>query len=116
MPGTASRAESLLGQVVAMLRNVRSPKMRKAGMFLRFASVKRQARNACSRRACFSGGGASTEAGLVSLPCCGVATVLPFLPRLGEDTAATASLIIKAVVWLSLKFSPAGRILTVRQG
>src|ERR1022692_1862917 len=59
MPGTASSAESVLGQAVAMLRNVRSPKIRKAGMFLRFASVRRQARNACSRRACRSDGRAA---------------------------------------------------------
>ena len=61
-PGTASKSESLLGQVLAILRNVRSPKMRKAGIFLRLASVNRHARKACSRRAWRSGGAAGEAA------------------------------------------------------
>ena len=84
MPGTASRSESVLGHELAILRKVRSPKIRKAGIFLRFASVNRQARNACSRRACRSGGVAgfswvSIHQGLFIL--CGAALGLHFLAR-----------------------------------
>src|SRR5579859_214119 len=95
IPGTASRSESVLGQELAMLRKVRSPKMRKAGIFLRFASVKRHARNACSRRACRSGGGAGSPGeALANRSCAGEedAVNLPrFLPRLSEADGATAS-------------------------
>src|SRR6202042_2001043 len=85
-PGTASKSESLLGQVLAILRRVRSPKMRKAGIFLRLASVKRQARNACSSRAWRSGGGASDAAAAA-------AAAARFLARFGVSPGAAASLI-----------------------
>src|ERR1700678_4281190 len=104
IPGTASRAESLPGQVLAILRNVRSPKMRKAGMFLRLASVNRQARKACSRRAWRSGGAAGEVAG----------EGVRLLERLGLAPGAVTSLITNRWAWLSLKFSPAGKMLTFR--
>src|SRR3984957_9744467 len=118
MPGTARKSESVLGHVLAMLRNVRSPKMRKAGILRRLASVNRQARKACSRRACRSGGGAAPlGADFASLPCAGTADaaiVARFLLRLVEVAGPAASLITKRWAWLSLKVSPAGKILTLR--
>src|ERR1700689_5040633 len=99
MPGTAKKSESVLGHVLAMLRKVRSPKMRKAGIFRRLASLNRHARRACSRRACRSGGGAgSPGADFASLPCAGTADaaiVARFLLRLEEVAGSTASLITK---------------------
>src|SRR5580704_17294597 len=94
MPGTASSAESVLGQELAILRKVRSPKMRKAGIFLRLASVSRQARNACSRGACRSGGGAgSAEDDSANLPRVGLeaSANLSLFPRLSAAEGATAS-------------------------
>src|ERR1700761_8378185 len=94
IPGTASRSESVLGQELAILRKVRSPKMRKAGIFLRFASVNRQARNACSRRACRSGGAASPGEALANRPCAGeedAANFPRFLLCLSDAEGAAAS-------------------------
>src|ERR1700726_2156406 len=59
MPGTASNSASLWGQLVAIPFSARSPKIRNAGMFLRSASLRRQARKACSMRVSFSGSDAA---------------------------------------------------------
>src|ERR1700751_1808409 len=97
IPGTASRSESVLGHELAILRKVRSPKIRNAGIFLRFASVNRHARNACSRRACRSGGGAgSAEDDFANLLCAGeVSGNLRFFPPLSPAGGAAASRITK---------------------
>src|SRR5258705_12397258 len=58
MPGRASNSASLWGQLVAIRFSARSPKIRNAGMFLRSASLRRQARKACSMRVSFSGSAA----------------------------------------------------------
>ena len=116
MPGTARSAESLLGQLLAMLRNVRSPKMRKAGMFSALGFGQSPGTQRLLQ--------ASLPLGRKHPPNrlwqpalrrgYGVRNLVRFLLRLAEAAGAAASLMTKRWAWLSLKLSPAGKMLTLR--
>ena len=95
----ALASEPVLLRIGTFELDLDKAELREAGILRRLASVNRQARKACSRRACRSGGGAdSPGADLASPPCAGTADapiVARFLLRLEVLAGPAASLITK---------------------
>src|SRR5579862_7376859 len=116
-PCTASNSASFLGAAAAILSRARSPKILNAGTRLRLASLKRQARNACSIRGISA---PDQAAGLCLVAACGAAAARgtldfpDFFAGLRLDAGRGASFMTKGTGVVSLVARPAGVRLTVR--